>query len=88
MPIRPAKPRLRQRWQPLGLYKVSTGSVKRSSCRFSFGDGSYARHLELGCTPLAVTDASTLRRDVDTADQLAAAQSLGLGPRTAALLGG
>ena len=54
----------------------------------SFGDGSYARHLELGCTPLAVTDASTLRRDVDTADQLAAAQSLGLGPRTAALLGG
>ncbi|WP_240658824.1 2-phospho-L-lactate guanylyltransferase [Microbacterium sp. CPCC 204701] len=52
----------------------------------SFGDGSFARHLELGCTPLAVQDASTLRRDVDTADQLDAARALGLGSRTAALL--
>ena len=52
----------------------------------SFGDGSFARHVELGCAPLPVPDASTLRRDVDTADQLAAARALGLGPRTAALL--
>ncbi|WP_239453137.1 MULTISPECIES: 2-phospho-L-lactate guanylyltransferase [Microbacterium] len=54
--------------------------------RSSFGDGSFARHVALGCEALAVTDASTLRRDVDTADQLEAARALGLGPRTAALL--
>lgn len=52
----------------------------------SFGDGSFARHADLGCTPLPVPDASTLRRDVDTAEQLDAARTLGLGPRTAALL--
>lgn len=52
----------------------------------SFGDGSFARHVALGCEPLAIPDASTLRRDVDTADQLDAARVLGLGPRTAALL--
>lgn len=54
----------------------------------SFGDGSLARHVALGCTPLEIPDASTLRRDVDTAAQLEAAASLGLGPRTAALLTG
>jgi 2-phospho-L-lactate guanylyltransferase len=52
----------------------------------SFGDGSFARHVALGCTALAIPDASTLRRDVDTAPQLEAAVALGLGPRTAALL--
>lgn len=52
----------------------------------AFGDGSYAQHVALGCVPLPVADASTLRRDVDTAAQLGAAASLGLGPRTAALL--
>lgn len=52
----------------------------------SFGDGSFARHVALGCAVLPVTDASTLRRDVDTAGQLDAARALGLGPRTAALL--
>ncbi|MGZ8803788.1 MAG: 2-phospho-L-lactate guanylyltransferase [Microbacterium sp.] len=52
----------------------------------SFGDGSYARHIELGCAPLEVRGTSTLRRDVDTAAQLEAAAGLGLGPRTAALL--
>ncbi len=52
----------------------------------SFGDGSFARHVALGCAPLEIPDASTLRRDVDTAAQLEAARALGLGPRTAALL--
>jgi 2-phospho-L-lactate guanylyltransferase len=52
----------------------------------SFGEGSFARHVSLGCVPLSIPDASTLRRDVDTADQLAAAEQLGLGRRTAALL--
>ncbi|MBW9120117.1 2-phospho-L-lactate guanylyltransferase [Microbacterium trichothecenolyticum] len=52
----------------------------------SFGDGSFARHVALGCQALAVTDASTLRRDVDTAAQLQVARALGLGSRTAALV--
>ncbi|MFE5410817.1 2-phospho-L-lactate guanylyltransferase [Microbacterium sp. NPDC056569] len=52
----------------------------------SFGDGSFARHVTLGCTALPIPDASTLRHDVDTAGQLEAARTLGLGPRTAALL--
>ena len=52
----------------------------------SFGDGSFARHVALGCTALSIPDASSLRRDVDTAAQLEAARALGLGPRTAALL--
>ncbi|WP_106815252.1 2-phospho-L-lactate guanylyltransferase [Microbacterium timonense] len=54
--------------------------------RSSFGDRSFARHLALGCVGLEIPDASTLRRDVDTADQLDAAGALGLGPRTGALL--
>lgn len=54
--------------------------------RSSFGDGSFVRHLDLGFVALDLPDASTLRRDVDTAAQLAEARALGLGPRTAALL--
>jgi 2-phospho-L-lactate guanylyltransferase len=52
----------------------------------AFGADSFARHRALGCGPLEVPAASGLRRDVDTAEQLAAAASLGLGPRSAALL--
>lgn len=54
----------------------------------SFGEGSFDRHVALGCAVLPVSDASTLRRDVDTAAQLEAARALGLGPRTSALLAG
>ena len=54
----------------------------------AFGDGSFARHVELGCTPLEVADASTLRRDVDTVEQLRAAAGMGLGRRTARVLRG
>lgn len=52
----------------------------------SFGDGSFARHVDLGCRALEIPDASTLRRDVDTAAQLDAARALGLGSQTSALL--
>jgi 2-phospho-L-lactate/phosphoenolpyruvate guanylyltransferase len=52
----------------------------------AFGDGSFARHVALGCAVLPVSDASTLRRDVDTAAQLAVAATLGVGPRTHAVL--
>lgn len=52
----------------------------------AFGADSAARHRLLGCTDLAVPRESTLRRDVDTAAQLAEAVALGVGPRTAAVL--
>ncbi|MFG6475973.1 2-phospho-L-lactate guanylyltransferase [Microbacterium sp. P06] len=53
----------------------------------AFGEDSFSRHKLLGCTPLDVPPDSTLRRDVDTAEQLAEASLLGLGARTAAVLG-
>ncbi|MDN3310876.1 2-phospho-L-lactate guanylyltransferase [Microbacterium oryzae] len=52
----------------------------------AFGDNSAARHRELGHADLDVQPGSTLRRDVDTLPQLHDAATLGLGPRTAALL--
>ncbi len=52
----------------------------------AFGVDSFARHLALGCVALGIPDASTLRRDVDTAEQLAAAEALGLGARTRGLV--
>lgn len=52
----------------------------------AFGADSAARHRLLGCADLAVPRDSTLRRDVDTAVQLAEAVALGVGPRTAAVL--
>ena len=50
----------------------------------AFGAGSLARHLALGCVALPLAADSTLRRDVDTAAHLAAADSIGLGPRSSA----
>lgn len=52
----------------------------------AFGDASFARHVDLGCVALKIGAASTLRRDVDTPDQLDTAATLGVGPRTAAVL--
>jgi 2-phospho-L-lactate guanylyltransferase len=53
----------------------------------AFGEGSFERHVALGCAALPIPDASSLRRDVDTAAQLEAARAFGLGSRTAAVLG-
>ncbi|WP_444950258.1 2-phospho-L-lactate guanylyltransferase [Micromonospora ureilytica] len=50
-----------------------------------FGVGSAAAHAASGALPLD-GDWPSLRRDVDTAADLAAAARLGLGPRTAALV--
>ncbi|TPW75402.1 NTP transferase domain-containing protein [Schumannella soli] len=47
-----------------------------------FGDGSAARHAALGLVRLHIPRDSTLRRDVDTREQLDAAAALGLGVRT------
>ncbi len=51
-----------------------------------FGEGSAAAHAASGALPLT-GDWPTLRRDVDTAADLAVAVRLGLGPRTAVLAG-
>ena len=52
----------------------------------AFGDGSFARHVGMGCVALDVTPGSTLRHDVDTVEQLEIARALGLGQWTADLL--
>ncbi len=52
----------------------------------AFGPDSAARHRAAGYVALALPASSGLRRDVDTLDQLRAAASLALGPRTRALL--
>ncbi|SHM30743.1 2-phospho-L-lactate guanylyltransferase [Cryptosporangium aurantiacum] len=57
----------------------------------AYGPGSALAHASAGAIDLtAVADGSgvgpSIRRDVDTAADLAAARALGLGPRTAALL--
>jgi 2-phospho-L-lactate guanylyltransferase len=51
-----------------------------------FGGPSRRSHLDSGAELLDLPDIASLRRDVDTAEDLAAAALLGVGPRTAALL--
>jgi 2-phospho-L-lactate guanylyltransferase len=51
-----------------------------------FGLRSRAAHLAAGAVELDVPGGSGLRQDVDTAADLRAAERLGLGPRSAALL--
>lgn len=52
-----------------------------------FGAGSHARHRSAGMQSLIMDPAVTLRRDVDTAADLAAAIAMGVGPHTLAALG-
>ncbi|MFC7308823.1 2-phospho-L-lactate guanylyltransferase [Streptomyces monticola] len=49
-----------------------------------FGGASRARHRASGAVELALSDVPSVRRDVDTLDDLEAALSLGVGPYTAA----
>jgi 2-phospho-L-lactate guanylyltransferase len=50
-----------------------------------FGAGSRARHRRSGARELAFDDVPSIRRDVDTIDDLRAALDLGVGPRTASV---
>ncbi|MFB7514242.1 2-phospho-L-lactate guanylyltransferase [Streptomyces sp. NPDC056144] len=50
----------------------------------AFGGPSRLRHLSSGAVEIRLTGVDSVRRDVDTGDDLAAARALGLGPRTAA----
>ncbi|KQV26530.1 MULTISPECIES: 2-phospho-L-lactate guanylyltransferase [unclassified Microcella] len=54
----------------------------------AFGPESAERHRAAGYVALPLPASSGLRRDVDTLEQLRAAASLALGPRTRALLDG
>lgn len=50
----------------------------------AFGGASRRRHLWSGAVEIRLTGVDSVRRDVDTAEDLAAALALGVGPRTAA----
>ncbi|GAA1898235.1 2-phospho-L-lactate guanylyltransferase [Streptomyces sodiiphilus] len=50
----------------------------------AFGDASRERHRASGAAELELTGVESVRRDVDTEDDLRAALVLGVGPRTAA----
>lgn len=49
----------------------------------AFGSDSRHEHLNAGCTEITVAGLESLRRDVDTVDDLRAAMDLGVGPHTA-----
>jgi 2-phospho-L-lactate/phosphoenolpyruvate guanylyltransferase len=51
----------------------------------AFGGPSRARHLASGAEEITLTGVPSVRRDVDTPDDLHEARALGLGPRTAEL---
>ena len=51
-----------------------------------FGRDSATAHLVSGAAPVDLDDIDSVRRDVDTAADLAAATRLGVGPRTTAVL--
>ena len=53
----------------------------------AFGPGSLAAHRQAGAVELVLPEGAGLRRDVDTAADLAEARALGLGEHTAMLLG-
>ncbi|MEU1372800.1 2-phospho-L-lactate guanylyltransferase [Streptomyces triculaminicus] len=54
----------------------------------AFEGRSRARHHASGAHEIALTGVDSVRRDVDTAEDLRAALALGVGPRTAAVAGG
>ncbi|HEY3881619.1 MAG TPA: 2-phospho-L-lactate guanylyltransferase [Trebonia sp.] len=65
------------------LYAVRPGAEFRPR----FGGASAARHAASGALELDLGGLAGLHRDVDTADDLRAALTLGAGPRTTALAG-
>ncbi|MEU8352376.1 2-phospho-L-lactate guanylyltransferase [Streptomyces sp. NPDC048845] len=56
--------------------------------RPAFGGPSRARHRASGAVEIALRGVDSVRRDVDTGDDLRAALALGTGPHTAALTAG
>jgi 2-phospho-L-lactate guanylyltransferase len=58
-------------------------AARRQEFRPMFGAGSRARHVAAGAVDLSDVAGASLRRDVDTLADLAAAHRLGLGPASA-----
>jgi 2-phospho-L-lactate/phosphoenolpyruvate guanylyltransferase len=61
-------------------------AVPSADFRPHFGPASRHRHLATGAAEIVDPGLAGLRRDVDTVDDLRAADALGLGPRTRAVL--
>jgi 2-phospho-L-lactate guanylyltransferase len=59
-------------------------AAARAELSPAFGGASRARHLGSGAVELALAGVDSVRRDVDTGEDLRAALALGVGPRTAA----
>jgi 2-phospho-L-lactate guanylyltransferase len=79
---------------PLGMLtdKDGTGTTMLSALSPReivprFGLGSARRHREAGHVELDLARGDRMRLDIDTADDLATARALGLGPRATAVLG-
>nr|WP_245194604.1 2-phospho-L-lactate guanylyltransferase [Kitasatospora phosalacinea] len=69
-----------------GTGTVLLAGPPREPLRPAFGPGSRDAHLAGGAAELLLPGAPSVRRDVDTPADLAAAHLLGLGPATSALL--
>lgn len=82
-----AAARVPESFVPDALGVGTTLYTARPGVPFSpaFGSGSRARHAAQGARELALDGIDSVRRDVDTPDDLRAALALGAGPRTAAV---
>jgi 2-phospho-L-lactate guanylyltransferase len=73
-------------WEGTGTTLLT--AAPRAALAPAFGAGSAAAHRGLGHVELVLPETSTVRRDVDTPDALAAADRIGVGRRTRAVLDG
>lgn len=67
-----------------GVGTTLLAAAPRAELAPAFGGASRARHRRSGAVELALAGVESVRRDVDTGEDLAGALALGVGPRTAA----
>jgi 2-phospho-L-lactate/phosphoenolpyruvate guanylyltransferase len=65
-----------------GIGTTLLTAVDLDDFRPAFGSGSRAAHRGLGAREIEVEEIDSVRRDVDTTDDLAAALGMGIGPHT------
>ncbi len=66
-----------------GIGTTFLAAVSGAEFRPSFGGPSGSRHLASGAVEIALSGVDSVRRDVDTAEDLRVALALGVGPHTA-----
>ncbi|MEU3919125.1 2-phospho-L-lactate guanylyltransferase [Streptomyces sp. NPDC029004] len=66
-----------------GIGTTFLSAVPGTELRPAFGGRSRRRHLASGAAEILLDGVDSVRQDVDTGDDLAAALTLGVGPRTA-----